>query len=71
VEHKRMGARPTYLGDDGKLHASNEPGSPTTLVRMVLLGSPMGEKELVKSIIALTAFACVLSVITSAMTWLI
>jgi UDP-N-acetylglucosamine--dolichyl-phosphate N-acetylglucosaminephosphotransferase len=71
VEHKKMGARPTYLGDDGKLHASDQPGAPTTLVRMILLGSPMGEKDLVKSIIALAAFACLLSIITSAMTWLI
>jgi UDP-N-acetylglucosamine--dolichyl-phosphate N-acetylglucosaminephosphotransferase len=71
VEHKKMSSRPTYLGEDGKLHASEQPGAPTTLVRMILLGSPMGEKDLVKSIIALAAFACVLSIITSATTWLI
>jgi len=71
VEHKQMEAGPTYVGDDGKLHASDQPGAPTTLVRMIVLGSPMGEKELVKSTIALAAFACALSVITSAMTWLI
>ena len=71
MEHKHMGLRPTYLGEDGKLHASEQPGAPTTLVRMILLGSPMGEKDLVKSIIALAAFACVLSIITSATTWLI
>jgi UDP-N-acetylglucosamine--dolichyl-phosphate N-acetylglucosaminephosphotransferase len=69
VEHKKMGARPTYLGEDGKLHASEQPGAPTTLVRMILLGSPMGEKELVRSIIVLAAFACLLSIITSATTW--
>jgi UDP-N-acetylglucosamine--dolichyl-phosphate N-acetylglucosaminephosphotransferase len=71
VEHKRMGTRPTYLGGDGKLHASDQPGGPTTLVRMILLRSPMTEKDLVRSILLLTGFACVLSVVTSAMTWLL
>jgi len=71
VEHKRMGARPTFLDDDGKLHASDQRGAPTTLVKMILQGSPMGERDLVKNIIVLTAFACLLSVITSAATWLV
>lgn len=70
VEHKRMSARPTYLGEDGKLHASEQSGAPTTLVRMILLGEPKGEKELVRSILILAIFAAVLSVITSALTWL-
>jgi len=70
VEHKKMGARPTYL-EDGLLHASEQQGAPTTLIRMTILGSPMSEREVVKSILALTAFACALSILTSAMTWLI
>ena len=45
VEHKQMSARPTYLGEDGKLHATEETGAPTTLVRMIVLGSPMSEKD--------------------------
>ncbi|MDA4121584.1 MAG: hypothetical protein OK456_00215 [Thaumarchaeota archaeon] len=70
VEHKKMGARPTYLGEDGKLHASDQPGAPTTLVRMILLGEPRSEKELVNFILVLALFAGVLSVLTSAITWL-
>jgi UDP-N-acetylmuramyl pentapeptide phosphotransferase/UDP-N-acetylglucosamine-1-phosphate transferase len=70
VEHKKMAARPTFLGQDGKIHASDEPGAPTTLVRMVVSKEPLGERDLVRSILALTAYACVLSVLTSAMTWL-
>lgn len=70
VEHKKMPARPTFLGEDGKLHASDTPGAPTTLVRMILTREPMGEKDLVRSILVLTAFACILSILTSAMTWL-
>lgn len=69
VEHKKMAARPTYLGEDGKLHASAAAGAPTTLVKMILTREPMGERDLVRSILILAAYACILSVITSAMTW--
>jgi UDP-N-acetylglucosamine--dolichyl-phosphate N-acetylglucosaminephosphotransferase len=69
VEHKQMVARPTYLGDDGKLHAAEGAKAPTTIVRMVLLGSPMTEKQIVQSILTLTVFACALSILTSALTW--
>jgi UDP-N-acetylglucosamine--dolichyl-phosphate N-acetylglucosaminephosphotransferase len=71
VEHKHMGLRPTYLGEDGKLHATEKAKAPTTLVRLIVLGSPMGEKEIVQSILTLTVFACALSVLTSALTWVI
>lgn len=71
VEHKEMESRPTYLGDDGKLHANEGRGAPTTLVRMILLRSPMGEKQIVQAILTLTVFACALSVVTSALTWFI
>lgn len=71
VEHKQMGLRPTYLGEDGRLHASEDPKAPTTLVRMILLGSPMGEKQVVQVILTLTVFACALSILTSGLTWLI
>jgi UDP-N-acetylmuramyl pentapeptide phosphotransferase/UDP-N-acetylglucosamine-1-phosphate transferase len=69
VEHKQMAARPTYLAEEGKLHASASPGAPTTLVRMILMREPMGERELVRCILTLAVYACVLSVLTSAMTW--
>jgi UDP-N-acetylglucosamine--dolichyl-phosphate N-acetylglucosaminephosphotransferase len=71
VERKRMAARPTFLGDDMKLHASPEVKAPTTLVRMILLGGPLDERALVRRILAITAFAAFLSVVTSVMTWLL
>jgi UDP-N-acetylglucosamine--dolichyl-phosphate N-acetylglucosaminephosphotransferase len=71
VERKRMAARPTFLGDDMKLHASLEAQAPTTLVRMILLGGALDEKALVRRILAITAFAAFLSVVTSVMTWLL
>ena len=69
VERRKMASRPAYVGNDGLLHASTEKGAPTTLVRLVLLASPLTEKDLVKSVVALTAVACVFSVIISVMTW--
>jgi UDP-N-acetylglucosamine--dolichyl-phosphate N-acetylglucosaminephosphotransferase len=69
VEHKQMEARPTFLGEDGKLHATEKTKAPTTLVRMILLGSPSGEKEIVQAILTLTVFACGLSIVTSGLTW--
>ncbi len=69
VERRRMRSRPTYLGEDGKIYASTEPGAPNTLVRLILLAEPLTEKELVKSIAVLTAFSCSLSVVVSVLTW--
>ena len=66
-----MDARPTYLGEDALLHASKEPSAPSTLVRMLLFDGPLSEKELVRQILLLTAFACLLSAVTSILTWVI
>jgi UDP-N-acetylglucosamine--dolichyl-phosphate N-acetylglucosaminephosphotransferase len=71
VERRKMDARPTYLGEDGILHASKEPSAPTTLVRMLLFNGPLSEKGLVREILLLTAFACLLSAVTSFLTWVI
>ena len=71
VERKKMAARPTFIGQDTKIHASTDAQAPTTLVKMILLGGPMDERSLVNSILAITAYAALLSVVTSAMTWLL
>ncbi len=71
VERRRMTSRPTYIGEDGRLYASADRKSPITLVRLILLGGPLSERDLVKSIIALTVVACVLSVLISTFTWVI
>jgi UDP-N-acetylglucosamine--dolichyl-phosphate N-acetylglucosaminephosphotransferase len=69
VERRKMLSRPTYIGEDGLLHASYARGAPNTLVRLVLLSSPLSEKDLVKDIVALTAVACAFSVAISVLTW--
>ena len=69
VERRHMRSRPTYLGEDGKMHASDDPEAPTTLIRLILLSGPLAERELVKDIVKLTAVACLLSVVISVLTW--
>jgi UDP-N-acetylglucosamine--dolichyl-phosphate N-acetylglucosaminephosphotransferase len=71
VERRRMATRPTYLGDDGMLHASVDRSSPITLVRLILLGGPLGEKDLVRNVVVLSAVACLLSAIISVLTWVL
>ncbi|HVC27126.1 MAG TPA: hypothetical protein VND40_03105 [Nitrososphaerales archaeon] len=71
VERKQMAARPTYLGEDGRLYASTEVRAPTTLARMILLSGPRDERSLVRAILTVCAYAALLSVITSMMTWLL
>ncbi len=69
VERRRMGVRPTYLGEDGKLYATSDPSAPTTLVRLILLGGPLSEKGLVRNILILVAASCLLSAGISILTW--
>jgi UDP-N-acetylmuramyl pentapeptide phosphotransferase/UDP-N-acetylglucosamine-1-phosphate transferase len=71
VERRRMKARPTYMGEDGRLYASPDPSAPATFVRMLLLDGPLSERDLVKSIAVLTGIACLLSGVTSLMTWVL
>ena len=71
VERKQIAARPTYLGEDGQLYASREARAPTTLARMVLLSGPRDERSLVGAILTVSAYAALLSVVTSLITWLL
>ena len=71
VERKKMAARPTYLGNDLELYASMEARAPTTLARMILLSGPRDERSLVRAILTISAYAALLSVVTSIMTWLL
>ncbi len=71
VERKEMAARPTFVGEDGRLYASTEARAPTTLARMILLTGPLDERSLVRRILTLSAYAGFLSVLTSIMTWLL
>jgi UDP-N-acetylglucosamine--dolichyl-phosphate N-acetylglucosaminephosphotransferase len=69
VERRKVSYRPTHLGKDGLLYPSTEVKAPITLVRMILLNSPMEEKEIVSYIVKLTIFSCGLSILTAILTW--
>jgi UDP-N-acetylglucosamine--dolichyl-phosphate N-acetylglucosaminephosphotransferase len=69
VERRRMSARPTYIGEDGKLYASHDRSAPNTLIRLILLGGARAENELVQDVMVLTTVACLLSGIISLLTW--
>ena len=71
VERRKMASRPTYIGEDGLLHASMDPGAPTTLIRLLLLDGPLSEKNLVKYIVYLTLLACLFSAAISVLTWVV
>jgi UDP-N-acetylmuramyl pentapeptide phosphotransferase/UDP-N-acetylglucosamine-1-phosphate transferase len=71
VERRKVKVRPTTLGEGGVLRASTERSAPITLARLLLLQGPMGERDLVSSILALTAVACLLSIVTSLLTWVL
>jgi len=66
-----MTSRPTRLGQDGKLYASLEPSAPTTLIRLILLSGPQGEREIVREVFILTAVSCLLSAAISILTWVV
>jgi len=70
VERRKM-SRPTYIGEDGKLYASEDRTAPITLVRLVLLGGPRSEKDLVTDIVVLTLVSCILSVTITVLTWVV
>ncbi len=69
IERRKMAARPTRLGEDGKMYASLERSSPNTLIRLILLSGPLEERDLVKNVLILTAVACLLSSAISILTW--
>lgn len=71
VERRKMRARPTLIGEDGRMYASPDPQAPVTLVRMLLLDGPMTERELVNATLMLMGASSFLSALTSIMTWVI
>jgi UDP-N-acetylglucosamine--dolichyl-phosphate N-acetylglucosaminephosphotransferase len=71
VEHREIRVRPTFLREDGKLQATNDPVAPTTLARMLLLDGPLSEKQIINRVFGLTIFSSLLDILTSILTWLI
>ncbi len=61
VEHSKIKVRPTIVLGDGRLMAEKSREAPVTLVRLIALDGPLGEREIVRIIFALTAFSAFLA----------
>ena len=68
VEHRQIKAKPVEHTDDFRLKATNEKKAPVTLVRLILAGGPMTERQIGLVIFKLAVFSGVLAVITAFMT---
>ena len=63
-ERREIRERPTKLLDNGKLEASSDKRAPITLARLILATGPLGEKEIVRGMMFLTAVSSVLAALT-------
>ncbi len=61
VEHREVKARPTILTDDFKLAASTDSKAPATLVRLIVVDRPLGEREIGYQIFKLAIFTALLA----------
>jgi UDP-N-acetylmuramyl pentapeptide phosphotransferase/UDP-N-acetylglucosamine-1-phosphate transferase len=65
VEHRQIQGKPVEHTEDFRLKATNERKAPVTLVRLILAGGPLSEKQVGIAIFKLTLFSGILAVITS------
>ncbi|MEE9282954.1 MAG: hypothetical protein V3U49_02630, partial [Nitrososphaerales archaeon] len=68
VEHSKIKVRPTIVLDDGRLMAEKSRKAPVTLVRLIASDGPLGEREIVRIIFALTAFSAFLATLVAVLT---
>ena len=67
VEHRQIKGKPVEHTDDFKLKATNDKNAPVTLVRLILAGGPLTEKQIGYSIFRLAIFSGILAIITAFM----
>jgi UDP-N-acetylmuramyl pentapeptide phosphotransferase/UDP-N-acetylglucosamine-1-phosphate transferase len=67
VEHRQIKGKPVDHTDDFKLRATNDKTAAVTLVRLILAGGPMSEKQVAFAIFKLTLFSGILAIITAFM----
>lgn len=65
VEHRQVKGKPVEHTKDFKLKATNEKTAPITLVRLILAGGPLSEKQVGFAIFKLTIFSGILAIITA------
>jgi UDP-N-acetylglucosamine--dolichyl-phosphate N-acetylglucosaminephosphotransferase len=67
VEHRQIKGKPVEHTDDFRLKTTDDKKAPITLVRLILAGGPMSEKQVGFAIFKLTIFSGILAVITAFM----
>ena len=67
VEHRQIKGKPVEHTADFKLKATDDKKAPVTLVRLILAGGPMSEKQIGFAIFKLAIFSGILAVITAFM----
>ncbi|MCF6193163.1 MAG: hypothetical protein L3J46_02385 [Kangiellaceae bacterium] len=65
VEHREIKGKPVDHTDDFRLRATSDKSAPITLVRLILAGGPLSEKQVGHAIFKLTIFSGVLAIITA------
>jgi len=65
VEHRQIKGKPVEHTDDFKLKATDDKIAPVTLVRLVLAGGPLTEKQIGFTIFKLSIFSGILAIITA------
>jgi UDP-N-acetylglucosamine--dolichyl-phosphate N-acetylglucosaminephosphotransferase len=63
-ERREIHERPTKLLENGMLEASYQKGAPVTLTRLILAAGPLGEKDVVRAMMILTAVSSLLAMFT-------
>lgn len=67
IEHRQIKSNPVTHADDFKLMATTDRDAPVTLVRLILAGGPMTEKQIGFVIFRLGLFSAALAIITAFM----
>ncbi|MFB5632404.1 MAG: glycosyltransferase 4 family protein [Nitrosopumilus sp.] len=67
VEHRQIKGKPVEHTEDFKLKSTNDKTAPVTLVRLILAGGPLSEKQVGVAIFKLAIFSGILAVITAFM----
>ena len=67
VEHRQIKGKPVEHTDDFRLKATDDKKAPVTLVRLILAGGPMSEKQVAVTIFKLAIFSGILAIITAFM----
>jgi UDP-N-acetylmuramyl pentapeptide phosphotransferase/UDP-N-acetylglucosamine-1-phosphate transferase len=66
VEHREVKSRPTALTNDFKISATNDTAAPATLVRLIVVDRPLGEREIGYQIFKLALFTSLLAFVSIA-----